>query len=221
MLALLFDVNETLLDLSALDEPFTDFFGDPDARRTWFQSVLATAMAVTAADGYVSFSEIAGAAITQLAHTRGLPVGGAIALSRRLQDLPPHPDVVPALTMLANAGARMATLTNSPAPVVHSQLRNAGLTGYFEAAISCDEVQALKPAPQPYQHVAKVLGLPIGDITLVAAHGWDVHGAQAAGARAAFVARSGQRLLPVGQPPAFTGTDLLDLARQLVRATTD
>jgi 2-haloacid dehalogenase len=219
MLALLFDVNETLLDLSALDEPFTDFFGDRDARRTWFQSVLTTAMAVTAADGYFSFADIGAAAIAQLAEARGLPVDEAIALARRLQELPPHPDVVPALTLLAEAGARMATLTNSPTPVVHNQLRHAGLTDYFEAAISCDEVGALKPAPQPYRHAADVLGLPIGEVILVAAHGWDIHGAQAAGARGAFVARPGQRLLPVGQPPAFTGADLLDVARQLIDAS--
>lgn len=219
MLALLFDVNETLLDLSALDQPFTEFFGDPGARRTWFQSVLHTAMAVTAADDYVSFSDIGAAAIRQLADARGLPADSAVALARRLQDLPPHPDVVPALTLLAEAGARMATLTNSPTPVVQNQLRNAGLTDYFEAAISCDQVHALKPAPQPYRHAADVLGLPIGEITLVAAHGWDIHGAQAAGARAAFVARPGQRLLPVGQPPAITGTNLLDVAHQLVAAS--
>ncbi|HEV7897044.1 MAG TPA: haloacid dehalogenase type II [Planosporangium sp.] len=221
VLALLFDVNETLLDLSALDEPFTEFFGDPDARRAWFQSVLGTAMVVTAADSYVSFADIGAAAITQLARDRGLPLDGAIALAGRLRDLPPHPDVVPALTLLANAGARMATLTNSPGPVMHNQLRNAGLTDYFEAAISCDQVGALKPAPQPYHHAADVLGLPIGDVTLVAAHGWDIYGAQRAGARGAFVARPGQRLLPVGQPSAFTGVDLLDVARQIIGTTVD
>jgi 2-haloacid dehalogenase len=37
-----FDVNETLLDLRALDAHFGRAFGDPGAREAWFQQLSPT-----------------------------------------------------------------------------------------------------------------------------------------------------------------------------------
>jgi 2-haloacid dehalogenase len=52
---------------------------------------------------------------------------------------------------------------------------------------------------------ADALGVPVGQLRLVAAHGWDVAGALAAGCRAAFVARPGRLPDPVAPAPDLTG----------------
>jgi hypothetical protein len=53
-----FDVNETLLDLAALDEFFVDMTGEAGARQEWFQSMIHTALTLTAAREYRPFGEI-------------------------------------------------------------------------------------------------------------------------------------------------------------------
>jgi 2-haloacid dehalogenase len=73
-------------------------------------------------------------------------------------------------------------------------------------------VGRLKPAPEPYRLVADTFGAPIGDVRLIAAHAWDCAGAIAAGAKAAFVARPGMVLGPVGEQPDIVGADLDEVA---------
>ena len=44
---LVFDVNETLLDLTALDPEFERAFGTASARVQWFQAMLSSAFLAT------------------------------------------------------------------------------------------------------------------------------------------------------------------------------
>jgi 2-haloacid dehalogenase len=111
---------------------------------------------------------------------------------------------------------RLATLTNSTTAVAEAQLTNAGIRHLFEQSLSADTVGRLKPAPEPYRHAAERLAVPIGDVLLVAAHAWDVAGAMAAGARAAFVARPGMVPDPRGRPPDLVVRDLGELAERLL-----
>jgi 2-haloacid dehalogenase len=53
-------------------------------------------------------------------------------------------------------------------------------------------------------------------VRLVAAHSWDIAGALAAGCQAAFVARPGMVLSPLGGPPGIIGPDLAAVAEQII-----
>jgi len=53
---LVFDMVETLLDLSALDPLFKRHFGDQKLRKEWFCEVLKLALARTAIGTYSEFS---------------------------------------------------------------------------------------------------------------------------------------------------------------------
>lgn len=101
----------------------------------------------------------------------------------------------------------MVTLTNSAPVAVEQQLKNAGLTDLFERSFSVDAVKRFKPAPEPYRHVAQELGVSIGDLRMVAAHAWDVVGAIRAGCLAAFIARPGKVLYPLGPKPDIVASD--------------
>ena len=50
---------------------------------------------------------------------------------------------------------------------------------------------------------------------MVAAHGWDVAGAKAAGMQTAFVARPGKALYPLAQAPDYVVKDLTELVKAL------
>jgi 2-haloacid dehalogenase len=213
---LAFDVNETLLDLSALDPHFERAFGDSAVRAQWFGQMLQLAFVGGLTDRYVDFSAAQRAALAMLAERHGAEPD-ADAIAGAMRSLPAHPEVAGALDRLRAAGFTMCALTNSPLDVAQDQLRNAGLDDRFEAILSADQVQALKPRPEPYQLVARTFSVDIGDVRLVAAHAWDVAGALAAGCRAAFVARPGMVLSPLGEQPDVVGADLAEVAAALER----
>jgi 2-haloacid dehalogenase len=213
---LAFDVNETLLDLGALDPLFERAFGSAAVRAQWFSMMLQLAFVGGLTGRYVDFNAAQRAALAMLAERHGVeveaePIVGAMRM------LPAHPEVPDALDALKGAGFTMAALTNSPLDVAQDQLRNAGLADRFDAVLSADQVRALKPRREPYELVARTFDVGIGDVRLIAAHAWDVAGALAAGCRAAFVARPGMVLSPLGERPDVVGADLAEVAAELQR----
>jgi 2-haloacid dehalogenase len=213
-----FDVNETLLDLAALDAPFERAFGAPGIRQQWFAQLLQSAFLATITDAYSDFGAIGRAALDTIARRRGVDLASEDrdAILATVRALPPHPEVPGALDRLRSAGVRLATLTNSTEAVAGAQLSNAGLDGFFERILSADSVRRLKPAREPYEMAARELGVEIGGMRLVAAHGWDVAGALRAGAAAAFVARPGILLDPLAPEPDIVGADLAEVAERIV-----
>jgi 2-haloacid dehalogenase len=215
---IVFDSNETLLDLAALDPLFARAFGDAAARKTWFEQVLQLFLTATVIGDYRPFDALADAALDMVAVRRRarLSDDDRAAIRAALLELPPHPDVRPALERLRAANLRLAVLTNSTEKSAKSQMTRAGLDGYFDAVLSADTVERYKPAREAYAHAATQLGVELGEIRLVAAHGWDVAGAQAAGCRAAFVARPDKALNPKGARPEIVGDTLVEVAEQIV-----
>jgi 2-haloacid dehalogenase len=214
---LAFDVNETLLDLRALDGAFERVFGDRSFRPAWFQQMLQLSFVGGLTGEYVDFTAAQEAALRMLARRADhlLTERDLEEIVGRMRCLPAHPEVAEALLELRDAGFRQVTLTNSPLEVVRDQLAFAGLTDLVDDVLSADEVKQLKPGPKPYQLVAERLGVEISAVRLVAAHAWDVSGALAVGARATFVARLGMVLSPLGPQPDMIVSDLRELANQL------
>ena len=215
---LAFDVNETLLDLSVLDAHFERAFGDASVRPQWFQQMLQLAFVGGLTGRYVDFTTAQRAALRMLAQRRAMELAeeDAEAIAGQMRALPPHPDVPGALAALRDGGFRLVALTNSTPEVAGAQLAHAGLRELLDDALSADEVQAVKPRPEPYRLVAERCGVQLGDVRLVAAHAWDVSGALAAGAKAAFVARPGAVPSPVGPQPDIVGADVQEVADALL-----
>ena len=213
-----FDVNETLLDLAALDPLFERVFGDASVRKLWFNQVLQSAFVATITDAYVTFGEAAGAALGMTVERLGVEVSedDRQEILGGLRDLPPHPEVPESLDRLHEAGFRLATLTNSTQEVAEAQIQNAGLTDKFEQILSADTARRLKPAPAPYRMAARSLGVPDRGMRLIAAHAWDVAGAWRAGCAAAFVAR--QPFDPLVEAPDVVGADLVEVADRIIAA---
>ena len=217
-----FDVNETLLDLGALDPHFERVFGDASARQAWFGQFLALWLTEMLTGEYTNFGTIGGGALEMVAERQGVDLSDEDKqrILGDMQELPPHPEVEDALGRLRDAGIRLAALTNSTQHVADAQIDNSGLRDYFEQVLSADTVQRLKPAPEPYRMAAESLGVEIGQVRLVAAHAWDVVGAMRAGCAAAFVARPGMVLNPLAARPDVVGADLREVAAQILEIET-
>ena len=217
-----FDVNETLLDLGALDPHFERVFGDASTRQAWFGQFLALWLTEMLTGEYTNFGTIGGGALEMVAKRQGVDLSDEDKqrILGDMQELPPHPEVEDALGRLRDAGIRLAALTNSTQQVADTQIDNSGLRDYFEQVLSADIVQRLKPAPEPYRMAAESLGVEVGQVRLIAAHAWDVVGAMRAGCAAAFVARPGMVLNPLAARPDVVGADLREVAAQILEIET-
>jgi 2-haloacid dehalogenase len=213
-----FDVNETLLDLAELDGFFAELTGDPGARRDWFDLMIHNALVLTAARSYRPFGEIAAACLPPIAARYGSTAtpDHQRELGNRLRSLPAHPDAREAITRLREAGFGVVTLTNSVAEVAEDQLRNSGLRSLVDAVYSADQVCLLKPAPEAYRLVLDTQHVDPTDAILIAAHGWDVAGAAAAGLATAFVSRDGRAPLAAAGRPCVHADGLGGVADQLI-----
>jgi hypothetical protein len=106
---IVFDVNETLLDLETMSPTFERIFGDKRAMRLWFANLILYSAALTVANSYVPFTDIGGAVMKMLADVRGVRVGDGDRqeLTDKFSTMPPHPEVPAALRKLRGAGFRL------------------------------------------------------------------------------------------------------------------
>jgi len=216
---LVFDVNETMLDLNALRPHFERVFGSGAALDEWFSLLLQYSMVVTLTDAYSDFGTVGRATLEMLAQSKSVRLSDEdkTRIMQGVLSLPPHPDMLESLKRLRTAGFRMVTLTNSSPQAVNAQLQNAGLADYFEESISVDSVHRFKPDLQVYRSAATHLGARPSELLLIAAHAWDVFGAMQAGWRAAFVSRHGKTLFPLARKPDIVAPDMKGVADALLQ----
>ncbi|WP_249011772.1 haloacid dehalogenase type II [Conexibacter sp. DBS9H8] len=208
--AVVFDVNETLTDLSALRSLFTGLgLGEP-ALPWWFAVLLRDGMALAAAGDSGRFPDLAAAALEEVcaACGQGVPTGAIEKLLRAFAEVPVHADVAPALERLAQAGVPAVALTNGGLPGAERILERAGVRSHFAEVLSVDAVGHWKPRPEPYHHAARVAGVPPRRLAMVAVHPWDLHGAAAAGLVTGWVRRGRGPYPPVFTPPTVEASGL-------------
>lgn len=207
---LLFDVNETLLDIGPLKQKVGDLLQDPAAGTMWFTTLLQYSLVMTVSGQYAAFPEIGAATLQMLARNADVALAPeeAAAVIAGVQSPASHADVRPALERLQGAGFRMATLTNSPAASVKAQTTHAGIETFFQRQLSVESVGKFKPYRDVYEWAAREMGVRPQECMLVAAHGWDVAGAAWADMQAAFVAREAQQTFPLAPAPVLIVPDL-------------
>ncbi len=215
---IVFDVNETLLDMSVLKDKINNLLGTIKGFRIWFGMLLQYSLVDNCTGDYHDFISLANATLDMAAQSLNINLNeqekkGAIST---IKQLPVHADVPTGLQLLKENGFRLATLTNSPSATLMAQLQHAKLIDYFEATLSIDTIKKYKPALQTYQWAAEQLSVNVSDTLLVAAHGWDIAGALEAGMQAAFIKREGQSLYPLSPEPNFIGKDLIEIANSII-----
>ncbi|MBU1820946.1 MAG: haloacid dehalogenase type II [Bacteroidetes bacterium] len=215
---LLFDVNETLLDLSSMKTEINDSLGHEFAFNQWFAMLLHYSLVSNETNLYQPFGAVGKATLRMAAQALGCEVSDEEIgrLVKLILQRPPHPEIFENLTRLQNKGYRLATLTNSAEDALKKQMEFAELTPFFEALLSVDAVGKYKPHPDTYRMAARHLNVPMEEILMVAAHGWDIAGAGSAGMQTAFLARPGQALYPLAPQPHYLASDLAQLTDQLI-----
>lgn len=215
---LIFDVNETLLDLKPMKVAINHALANEHAFDLWFSSLLHYSLVETISGKYQDFGKIGAATLKmtaekfdkQISESKIKDVLGLI------KKLPPHPDVIQGLTLLKNNGIKMVALTNGTLEVVKAQLEYAEIDHFFDEIFSVESLKCYKPHLATYTHVVKEMkASPIYSM-LIAAHGWDIMGAQRAGLMTGFVSRPGKYPYPLAEEADISGSNILSIAKALV-----
>jgi 2-haloacid dehalogenase len=214
-----FDCNESILDLTTVTPVLQRLFGAPDTMRLWFQDLIIYSQALTIADVYVPFTDIGGAVLDMIAASWGVKITAAdrTELTDRFATMPPYPEVPGALRRLKAAGFHLFTLTDNTAAISGRQLTHGGIAELFDRRFSVDDTaKRHKPAPEAYAEATTALGTSPSEICLIACHTWDTIGAQAAGWKAGLIKRANNDGLDTAAQPDYVGNDLNAIADQII-----
>jgi len=215
---LIFDVNETLLNMEPLQNSINDALKDDRAFDIWFPTLLQYSLMETVTKNYKDFSEIAEATLKMTAHQLDVSLTETQIKSvlSPIIKLSAYPEVSNTLVDLKEKGFKLVALSNGKPQVVNEQLKYAEIHHLFDKVLSIEEVKNYKPHVSTYHCAYSLMNVLPEDTMLIAAHGWDIAGAKRAGIQAAFIARPGKSLYPLAIEPEIIGSNLKEIADTLV-----
>jgi 2-haloacid dehalogenase len=188
-----FDVMGTLFDLVPVRRRLTELGAPDGALEAWFGRMLHSAASLTLVGEFRPFREIGETTLRSTLAQLDLDPDRAEEVLQALGELEAYPDARETFDLLDEAGVPAVTLTNGGREHTERLLASAGLRERVQRVFTVDEVEAYKPHREPYLYCARTLGLPPASLVLIAAHGWDVVGARAAGMAAIWVDRLERR----------------------------
>lgn len=215
--SVVFDVNETLVDLSGLRQVFDNLELPAYSLEWWFAALLRDGMALAASGEFGSFASLAGAALDEITVSSGRRAspGAVTSLLGAFSELSLHADVASAFERLAELEVPILALTNGSAATTRGFFERAGLDSLV-VVHSVEAVKLWKPRPEAYRYLAQEVGVEPRRLAMVAAHPWDLHGASKVGYSTAWVNRD-RRLFPdVFHPPDVEANTLGDVVERLV-----
>lgn len=214
---IVFDVNETLLDLSDLKKSINESLQDKSAADLWFRMLLHYSLVETVTSSYRNFSEIGKAVFQMIAQNYNKDFSDAEteAILKPVKNLKPHPDVVQGLAQCNEEGYDLVAFSNGKPSVLQEQLYQADIDHYFSQIISVEESRKYKPHSEAYDYLLNKVKRSASDTLMVAAHGWDIAGADRAGMQTCFIKRPGKQLYPLANRPTFEINKVTELTRTL------
>ena len=128
--------------------------------------------------------------------------------------LQPYDDAIEGLRSLGSR-YKLVALSNGEQWYLEKLLGN-NVPVKFDAIISVDQVGLFKPAPGIYRKAVQRLECEPGEIMMVAAHAFDILGAQACGFKAAYVNRYRLPTEDSEYQPEIIVDDFVELAERLL-----
>jgi 2-haloacid dehalogenase len=169
---IIFDVNETLLNMNPLKKSINSALQREYAADVWFAELLHYSLVDTVRDIYNDFSEIAEAVFKMNAKKYNLSFKDSEVseVLSQVKKLEAYHDVIPALTELRSKGIKLVAFSNGKPEVLQDQLKYAGIDKYFYRIMSIEGCNKYKPHPAAYKYALQQLKSPAGKTMMIACH---------------------------------------------------
>lgn len=212
---IVFDVNETLSNMSPMADRFADVGAPGLMARVWFAGLLRDGFALTVAGTSEKFARIAAESLRE--NLTGVSLNRSVeeAVDHIMQgfaSLALHPDVAGAVRTFAASGLRLVTLSNGSTQLAETLFRAADIREEFDLLLSVQDAPGWKPLRAAYEYAAAACGVEVGRMLLTAVHPWDIHGAAQSGLRTAWINRAGATYPGYFTAPNITVSTLEELA---------
>ncbi len=212
--AFVFDAYGTLFDVHSVVGLCHEFFPNqgPGLSQVWRAKQLEYTWLLSLMESYEDFWHVTEKALKFACDA--LRLACTPAQQARLMEaylyLEPYPEVHSALAGLAHYPR--AILSNGSPRMLQAVVSRAGLQAHFTHLISIEEVKIYKPSPRVYQLACDKVGVAAGQIAFVSSNPFDVMGAASFGFQTFWVNRTGQVFDALGPVPAYTISQLTELA---------
>ena len=187
--AVAFDVIGTLFPLEPLRAGILGLGLPAAGLEGWFAAGCRDAFALAAVGQFEPFATVLDGALETTLAEQGLSASKSDrkGLIEGLQTLDARHGAGEALARLVDAQIPVVALSNGSQHATTALLRRAGLDGQVDHIVSVDAAKQFKPRAEVYRLAAETVGVAPEALALVAAHGWDVNGAHAAGLTTAYL----------------------------------
>ena len=212
---IVFDVNETLSNMSPMADRFADVAAPGLMARVWFAGLLRDGFSLTVAGTSEKFARIAAESLRE--NLTGVSLNRSVEeavdhIMRGFASLALHPDVAGAVRTFAASGLRLVTLSNGSTQLAETLFRTAEIREEFDLLLSVEDAPGWKPLRAAYEYAAAACGVEVGRMLLTAVHPWDIHGAALAGLRTAWINRAAATYPGYFTAPDITVSTLDELA---------
>lgn len=214
---IIFDVNETLLNLFPLKEEINAALENEMGFEVWFPKLLHYSLVETTTRNYKNFSDIAAATFKMVTgkFDKTYTDSEIKNILSEITRLPAYPDVKPGLEELKNAGYKLIAFSNGKPDVLKSQLEFAEIDAYFDGIHSIEESGTYKPHSSAYQYILEKYQTTPSKALMVAAHAWDIIGAQRLGLQTCFVERPGKVFYDLAKKPTYSVLEITDILKKI------
>ncbi|MGY6559250.1 MAG: haloacid dehalogenase type II [Nitritalea sp.] len=214
---LVFDVNETLIDLSPVRLSLNLAFGREGAYSQWFTSLLHQSLVQSALGHGHDFSSLGLAALRAMntQEDRGLGELELLEIMDSFRICRAHADVTDSLESLKAANYTLIALSNSEETGLVKLLQQADIASFFDHIISAERFRRYKPHAEVYTGALRAAKKLPEESVLISTHSWDLEGARSVGWKTAYLLREGVAFFPLHHSPDFLLENLGELAAAL------
>ena len=214
---IVFDIIGTCFSLEKSRQQLIELGAPNYALELWFAQALRDAFALSHAGGYQPLKEVLQAELPRTLKSLKIDLNSSQVdrVMNTFKELDLQPKAKEAFEILSQADKKIVALTNGSKDSTHTLLERAGVQQYFSEVYSVDAIAITKPHPDVYKMIQTD---DLSKVWLVAAHAWDIAGAERVRMKTAFVRQLEKDYLKVYPRPQIIAENLVEAAERIIEA---
>ena len=213
----IFDVNETLCDFNEIKKRFKKIGLNSFLCDLWFSNVLKEGFALSSLNYFVPFKKIGENQLQKILKKKDIKnIEESVEfILDGFKELNAHDDVKKAFQILHKKKVKIVTLTNGNSITTKILLKKNKLEKFVVDCFSVDDVKIWKPFKEPYLNVVNYFNLNVNNVIMIAAHSWDIAGAQNAGLFTGYISRFEGTFHSYLKKPNFSSNNLIEMSNMI------